>query len=180
MKTDSVKKQIFICALVGFLVGILFANFVADSYIVRSDLFSEYFLKQFLERKIVNGSYGIYLCCVRILPLLFMITIQQTKISKCVVWLFLLWTGFSCGLLMSVELMNLGPFGVLFYLAGIFPQFFAYLPAYAVVIIRVIEREEVRWSVQKLLLTSVFLIVGIALELFVNPWIVKVVIRLIY
>ncbi len=119
MKFPETKKVLIGSILAGFLLGILFADFIADSYVVQTDLFSEYYLKEFLGERTYTIEYGIYLTAMRTIPIIMLIAIQHTRIAKGVVWLFLLWTGFSCGLLMSVELMNLGSAGVLFYLAGI-------------------------------------------------------------
>lgn len=180
MKFPETKKVLIGSILAGFLLGILFADFIADSYVVQTDLFSEYYLKEFLGERTYTIEYGIYLTAMRIIPIIMLIAIQHTRIAKGVVWLFLLWTGFSCGLLMSVELMNLGSAGVLFYLTGIFPQIIFLIPAYGIVIVQITEHQGKSWNRGKIYAFLLFLALALFAEYFVNPILIKAMIHLLY
>jgi len=47
MKVFHVKKQLAALFMPGFLIGIIYVNFLAKKYVAAPDLFSEYFLDQF-------------------------------------------------------------------------------------------------------------------------------------
>ena len=46
MKVFHVKKQLAALFMPGFLIGIIYVNFLAKKYVAAPDLFSEYFLDQ--------------------------------------------------------------------------------------------------------------------------------------
>ncbi|MDD3402662.1 MAG: hypothetical protein PHQ72_04780 [Hespellia sp.] len=180
MERFQTKKLVALFLMSGFLGGILFANFIADTYVIQSDLFSEYYMNEFLSAKTTNSAYGLYLCAVRILPLLGMAAVQRTRISRCAVWTFLLWTGFSSGLLISVELMNLGILGLLFFFSGLLPHLFFYVLAYSIALRIIYRYPEVRWTFRTFSILCVLLSSGILLEYLANPFFVKSMIKIIY
>ena len=64
MKVFHVKKQLAALFMPGFLIGIIYVNFLAKKYVAAPDLFSEYFLDQFRgvqidEKFMVSASHSL-------------------------------------------------------------------------------------------------------------------------
>ena len=57
MKVFHVKKQLAALFMPGFLIGIIYVNFLAKKYVAAPDLFSEYFLDQFRGVQIDEKEY---------------------------------------------------------------------------------------------------------------------------
>ena len=63
--------------------------------------------------------------------------------------------------------------GSLLCLVGLFPQFVLYIPAYVVLLWYCYTVPHTRWNRQKTIFVSLAMSVGIILEIYVNPIIVK-------
>ena len=48
------KYQLPMLYLIGFGMGILYANFIAKNYVTMTGIFHEYFLNQYTQVKIIN------------------------------------------------------------------------------------------------------------------------------
>ena len=147
MKMFHVKRQLLALFMPGFLLGILYVNLEAEQFAAGAGIFSEYFLKQYRAADILTGEYIWYLLQVRLLPFLVLLGSAFTKFRKAAVILFLIWTGFSAGLLFSM----------------------AVLPAYLIVVWYAYCYPRMQWNIQKSLVSGGLLLVGIVLELYVNP-----------
>ena len=55
--------------MAGFLLGIVYANFVGSKYVTTTGIFHEFFLGQYVNQQIVSEQYFIYLIRQRTLPL---------------------------------------------------------------------------------------------------------------
>ena len=119
MRTFRTRKQFLVFFMPGFLLGIIYVNFIAAKYMAEPGIFSEYFLDQFDSVKIEVGEYIWYLLRVRALPFLALVGIAFTKMRKAAAVLFLFWTGISGGILISTAVLNLGIRGSLLCLAGL-------------------------------------------------------------
>ena len=106
---------------------------------------------------------------VRLLPFLVLLGSAFTKFRKAAVILFLIWTGFSAGLLFSMAVLGMGVKGSILCIAGMLPQFLCYIPAYLIVVWYAYCYPRMQWNIQKSLVSGGLLLVGIVLELYVNP-----------
>ena len=134
MKMFHVKRQLLALFMPGFLLGILYVNLEAEQFAAGAGIFSEYFLKQYRAADILTGEYIWYLLQVRLLPFLVLLGSAFTKFRKAAVILFLIWTGFSAGLLFSMAVLGMGVKGSILCIAGMLPQFLCYIPAYLIVV----------------------------------------------
>ena len=66
MKVFHVKKQLAALFMPGFLIGIIYVNFLAKKYVAAPDLFSEYFLDQFRGVQIDEKEYLWYLLRIQL------------------------------------------------------------------------------------------------------------------
>ena len=169
MKVFHVKKQLAALFMPGFLIGIIYVNFLAKKYVAAPDLFSEYFLDQFRGVQIDEKEYLWYLLRIRCVPFFMLSGLALTKLKKVSAGLFLGWTGISVGVLVSLAASNLGMKGCLLCLIGVSPQFLFYIPAYFMILKYCYESEDGRWNRQK----TIFVSLGIITELYVNPVLVK-------
>ena len=173
MKVFHVKKQLAALFMPGFLIGIIYVNFLAKKYVAAPDLFSEYFLDQFRGVQIDEKEYLWYLLRIRCVPFFMLSGLALTKLKKVSAGLFLGWTGISVGVLVSLAASNLGMKGCLLCLIGVSPQFLFYIPAYFMILKYCNESEDGRWNRQKTIFVGLMMSLGIITELYVNPVLVK-------
>lgn len=169
LKMFHVKRQLLALFMSGFLLGILYVNLEAEQFAAGAGIFSEYFLKQYQQVEILTGEYIWYLLQVRLIPFLVMLGAAFTKFRKGAAVLFLIWTGFSAGLLFSMAVLGMGVKGSILCVIGMLPQFLFYIPAYLIVLWYAYCYPRMQWNVQKSLVSGGMLLIGLILELYVNP-----------
>lgn len=152
----------------GFLLGILYVNLIMKQYTAEPGIFSDYFLKQYQSVSIVAEEYIWYLIKIRAVPFLILLGLAFTKMRKAASIAFLVWTGFSSGMLLSggSEHGNQGKYPRI---VGILPQFLLYVPAYMVIIWYSYTYPQNKWNTQKSIFLGLTMLVGIILEAYVNP-----------
>ena len=173
MKIFRTRKQLLVFFMPGFLLGIIYVNFIAKKYMAEPGIFSDYFLEQFRSASVEAREYIWYLLKIRAVPFLTLIGLSFTKARKVSSVLFLLWTGIAFGILISAAVLNMGIKGSLLCVAGLFPQFLFYIPAYLVLLWHCYMVPQNSWNRQKTIFTSLMMTVGIMMELYVNPILVK-------
>ncbi|WP_072525430.1 hypothetical protein [Clostridium sp. Marseille-P3244] len=173
MKIFHSRKQFLVFFMPGFLLGIIYVNFFARKYVAEPGIFSDYFLNQFQKVQVDAREYIWYLLRVRALPLFALAGLSFTKARKISAVLFLIWTGISGGIFISMGVLNMGIRGSLLCMIGLLPQFLFYIPAYLVLLWHCYTLPQSQWNRQKIIFVSLMMSVGILLELYVNPVIVK-------
>lgn len=173
MKIFRTRKQFLVFFMPGFLLGIIYVNFIARKYMAEPGIFSDYFLNQFQSSSIDAREYIWYLLRLRAVPFLVLAGLSFTKARKISAVLFLVWTGISGGILISAAVLNMGIKGSLLCIVGLFPQFLLYIPAYVVLLWHCYTAPQTHWNRQKTLFVSLAMAVGIILEMYVNPVLVK-------
>ena len=173
MRIQQRKHHFVIMYMLGFLCGILYANFIARNYITMTGIFHEYFLNQYVQTKIVVGDYLVYLLKWRILPFGAVALVGCTRLRKPGVVMCLIWTGFSGGVLAVAAVLRMGAKGMLLCVAGIFPQLMFYILAYAMLLWYLYQYPESRWNGTKTIFVTTMLGAGLLTEIYVNPGIVR-------
>lgn len=179
MKAHQSKAYITAFCVLGFFTGILYANIVSNQIFSTSGIFSEYFLSQYPSIEIIPEEYLFYILRIRVVPLLFLILLGQTKIRKAVISIFLFWTGFSGGILIVSAIFRMGMKGILLFIIGIMPQFIFYILAYVVVIWYFYTYPMSRWNYGKTAFLVCMMLFGILTEIYVNPILMKMFVRTI-
>nr|WP_294491498.1 stage II sporulation protein M [uncultured Mediterraneibacter sp.] len=167
------KKQFLAFFMPGFFLGIIYVNFIAKKYMAEPGIFSDYFLTQFTSVQIDVREYLLYLLRLRLLPLSVLAALSFTKARRAAAVLFLVWTGFSGGVLISCAAAGLGIKGSLLCVTALLPQFLLYIPAYLILLWYCYSAPGVQWNRQKTIFVILAMSVGIILELYVNPVLVK-------
>lgn len=179
MKLVNVQKIFLMIIFIGFLVGILYTNLFASEYMEMTGVFNSYYLQSFLETEFVVSKYLPYILRIRVLPIVILIIVAYSKLSKIGVFLFLLWTGFLYGIYMSLGAIQLGIGGILFCLLGLFPQMIFYIPAYIIVIVFTYNYPESSWNPLKIGVVILCVLSGVVLECQFNSqilsWLITVI-----
>ena len=170
-------KHFVLYFMLGFCSGILYANLFAKEYIISMGILSEYFLNQYSADEIQMGEYLWYVARIRLAPLLLLGALGCTKLRKGVVAAFILWTGFSSGLLFTSAVIKMGVKGIILFLIAFVPQFLFYAAGYLALLWYLYTYPQIRWNLAKTVIFLLLLLVGILLECYVNPVIMQMFIR---
>ena len=173
MKIFHTRKQFLAFFMPGFLLGVIYVNFIARRYVADPGIFSEYFLNQFLDVQIDVREYLWYLLRLRAVPFLALTALSFTKVRRASVVLFLVWAGTSGGILLSSAAADLGMKGCLLCVTALFPQFLFYIPAFVVLLWYCYTAPQSHWNRQKTVFVILAMSLGLITELYVNPGVVK-------
>lgn len=177
MNDSRNRHYLVIFYMLGFFCGILYANFIARSYVTVTGIFHEYFLNQYGQMEIENLDYLWYLFRWRIAPFAVVGFAGFTKFKKAAAVICLLWTGFCAGVLAVGAVMRMGAAGMLLMMAGIFPQLLFYIAAYAVLLWYLYSFPRTGWNAGKMVFVAVMMLAGILTEAYVNPGIVRWIVK---
>ena len=79
MKIFHTRKQFLAFFMPGFLLGVIYVNFIARKYVAVPGIFSDYFLDQFLDLQIDVREYLWYLLRLRAVPFLALAALSFTR-----------------------------------------------------------------------------------------------------
>ena len=173
MKIRESKRYFILFFMLGFLAGILYTNLLSKDYIASAGSFSNYFLSQYQQMDIDTGEFLWYILRARSIPLILACALGSTKLRKWVVVVFLLWTGFSSGFLMTSAVLQIGIKGIALCLMALFPHFLFYGAAYVVLLWYYFQYPKVEWNRMKTVCFLLLTAVGLILECYVNPVLLK-------
>lgn len=173
MKILHTRKQLLAFFMPGFVFGVVFVNFIAVKYMAEPGIFRSYFLEQYQSVEIVAGEYLWYLIRIRVFPFLVLTGLTLTKAKKPAAILFLVWTGISGGVLISLAAAEMGIKGSILCIVGVLPQFLFYIPAYLVLLWYAYAYPSCQWNRQKTIFISFMMAAGLILEVYVNPLLVR-------
>ncbi len=177
MKILHSKRQLAALYMLGFFIGIAYVNFLVKRYDSGVEIFGNHVLSIYKDAKIIAGEFIFYLIRMRMIPFLLLFCLVFTKLRKLSTVLCAVWTGFSCGMLISTAAIEKGIRGCVVCLGAVFPQILCYIPAYFVVIWYGYTFPKTRWNIQKTLFVCLAMGIGIILELYANPTIMKYVLQ---
>ena len=106
---------------------------------------------------------------VRLFPAALLAGLAFTRMRKIAAVIFLLWTGFSSGMLLTMAVVGMGVKGILLCVVGILPHFLCYIPACIVVLWYCWMYPRNQWNRQKTVFVALMLMMGLILESYVNP-----------
>lgn len=177
MKFYKSKNQLLIILLaVGFFVGILYENIVSKNYGVSVELFQSYFLKQFAQIEIVAEEYLWYVAKVRVVPFLLLCMLGCLRWKKMLVGVCVTWVGFLMGIVVVSSVIQLGIKGIGFCIASLFPHMACYVLAYSVFLLYLYRYPRQQWSGVKTIFVVLMLFLGIILETYLSPFLIKLVV----
>lgn len=177
MQIQKNRKYFFLFYMLGFLAGILYTNIVSADYVATMGIFNEYFLNQYVQTEVVVPELFWYILKVRVMPFLMMAMAGCLKIRKAVVVIFLAWTGFISGILITSAVMKMGIRGIIFCMIALMPHFLFYIVAYLILMWYLFFYPAFRWNMSQTMALILLFGMGIALECYVNPILMKMFIK---
>lgn len=165
--------------MLGFLIGIVYANLISKDYIASIGIFSDFFLSQYSQAEIDVMEYMWYIIRVRVIPLALVAALGCTRIRKGIVGGFLAWTGFCAGMIMTSAVLKMGVKGLILCLIALTPHFLFYAAGYLVLLWYLFTYPEARWNLAKTVSMALFIAVGVLLECYVNPIIMELFLKTI-
>lgn len=177
MRIQENGRHFVLYYMLGFFAGILYANLLAKDYIASMGILNEYFLNQYSAQKIDTVEYLWYVARIRISPVLVLGALGCTDLRKGAAAVFILWTGFSSGLLFTSAVMKMGIKGIILCLIAMVPQFLFYIAGYLALLWYLYTYPRIRWNLTKTAVCLLLLAVGILLECYVNPVIMQMFIH---
>ncbi len=180
MRLHKNKGQLLIIFLaVGFLFGILYENLVARESALLSEIFLRSNLERYLQSNIISEKYLWYVVKARTLLLATVCVLGCFRWKKLFVVVCLTICGFFAGLMSVAAVMQLGFTGILLCIAGTLPQGIFYVMLYSILFSYWFRYPGSRWNWAKLLFVIVMFLAGIILETYVNPVLVKLIIKML-
>ncbi len=180
MRLNKNKGQLLILFLaVGFFAGIIYENLVAKESALLSEVFLRSNLERYLQTNIVCEKYLWYVVKARILLFVVVCVFGCFRWKKLFVVTYLTICGFFAGMMSVTAVIQLGIKGILICIAGILPQGFFYAMGYGMLLTYWFRYPNSRWNRAKLLFVIIMFLAGIVLETYVNPVLVKLIIKML-
>lgn len=184
---ETVFKLVFFCA---FLLGILLANLCGRETLGEYGIFNTYFLKQFEYAGVRHTELLLYILRQRLPSVVLLFLFGVTEYWYAVNLLFLLWNGGTLGFLIVSAISNLGIRGLFLAIAALLPQYILYVWCY-LILLRSQSRlhgqmrsegSRTEGGMTACLISGVaaipILLLGIAAETYLNPYLIKYIIKL--
>lgn len=178
MRRSKNKNQLLMIILVvGFLIGIIYQNILSSRNMMTVELFHRDKLQQYIQTQVVAEKYLWYVVKSRVMILFAMGLFSCIRWKKVLAVSHLLIIGFFGGILTVSATLQLGMKGILLCLAGIFPQGIFYGMMYWILITYWFHYPERQWDRVKIIFLAVLFMLGTIVEVYVNPLIIKGIIR---
>lgn len=171
------------------MAGVLVANFFGIASGRNIGAMGEYYMNRYLHTEISGGDLFVYLFYERV-PKVCILLVLSLGVGIWIVYSYLAYLGFSVGILTVISIINYGVKGILLMWAFLFPQWICYVPALFVWYGFLLEKRKAKREYalgerrRKKGAGFVFaaggavlLICGIFLESYINPQILRSIIR---
>ncbi len=180
MQMNKQKSGLLIIFLaVGFLLGILYQNLIATPQILPGELLTQSNIRQYLNTDIIAEKFVWYVTKERLLLLTIICLLSYIKWKKMLVGLSLCIMGFLGGVFTVSVILQFGAKGIIFAIASMIPHGLFYGMAYFMLLTYWFQYPKMKWNRTKLIFVIVMFLMGIILETYVNPLLVKWSIKLL-
>ena len=177
MHSCKYVKSFIAIYMFGFLIGNIYANLFAKDYIISIGIFSEQFFEKYLTTKINESRYMLYLFRIRVVPAIILYMTKFTKAKKITVCLFLIWTGFLCGIVVAASIIQMGFLGSVFALLTTFPHMIFYFATYILLLQNISSKPRKKQNIWQIVVIFLVLCIGIVTECYINPLIIKMFVK---
>lgn len=127
------NRRAFVVFLTGFLAGLALVHIWQTELVQNTSLLDHAALEGMGALAINKKGLLFYSLRQRLLPAGLLILAAAAGAGTAAVCLFLLWSGFCAGALLSVLSLRYGIRGVILFAGGIFPQVFFLVPAFLLI-----------------------------------------------
>ena len=146
---------------------------------VAMDLFQKEQLLRLLDTQVIAEEYVWYVVKSRILILFGICLFSCIRWKKLFVLACLFLLGFGGGAFIVSAVLQLGGKGILLCVAGIFPQMVFYGMMYGILFLYWFRYPKGEWNRMKWICCAILFVLGLTVEIYINPIIVKVVVRML-
>ena len=177
-KIDIRKISMSNLYLVSLVVTMLFLLVQKNEILSRINLFDEEHLRE-VEYQLEQLPRGIFIMIIQRVKLIaVMFALATTSLGSVYVFSNVIWYGVSSGFLVTIVMMRYGLRGILLLTAGMFPHYLVYVPAIILTMILSKEKRVVNGRfVSQFLIITLVMVIGCALECYVNPDIVAKILK---
>jgi hypothetical protein len=179
MRTRNKSQLLLIFLAVGFLVGILYRNIISGREMITTELFLKSNLQRYLHTNIIAEKYLFYVVKERLFLFGVILLLGCIRWKKVVVGICISVTGFIMGVLTVSAILQLGIKGIFFCLTALFPQSIFYGCAVSIMLVYWYWYPKRPWNRVKTIFVILIFILGILMEVYVNPILVKWVIKML-
>ncbi len=136
-KRGFTKNDILIIIFfIGLIVGTIFANIFRTLYINEINIVNDYFSNKLVNMDIEYGSLLKYILFSRIKYFIILWLFSITILGLPVIFIYLIYSGFLVGFIISISTMKYGIMGILLFIVYLFPHGIIYIPVIAISIQR--------------------------------------------
>lgn len=172
--------------VIGLVLGTVFMNYGKKVLLENTGLLDEYTLYHMKYMTVDNTAFFYYLLRQRILDVLLMVIISTTYLGVLFVAGKTIWYGATVGMFISAAVIRYGMKGIFLVLAGVFPQYIIYVPAY-ILLLNLCEKtcrsiyfkdsssvdmstmDLIRSKIIQILIILGAVVIGCVLESYLNP-----------
>lgn len=178
-KYKNQNQLLIVLLVVGFFIGVIYENIVSKSQGATMELFLKSNLQRYLQIDVIAEKYFWYVIKDRVFCLLLICVLSCVKWKKLFVSLCMILIGFFTGTFCVASVLHLGIKGILLCIAGFFPQMLFYGFSYGMLFIYWFHYPARQWNRVKTLFIFILFMIGLVLEIYVNPLVVKYIIRIL-
>lgn len=160
--------------LIGFLLGIGLVCLLAQELFLPSGFLDRAFLSRMKCLEMNRNGLFLFSLQQRMAVAAFLVLLSVTGVVGMGTAFLLVWSGVSAGAVMTIFSLRYGWKGLALFLGSILPQAFLLIPGYLLLLDWCFGRQERR----RLLVPLLVVIMGCFLESYVNPYVLKVVLKL--
>lgn len=174
-KLEKREKTVWLIVfLAGFLAGIALVCMFPDGLVTATGFLDGDFFSRMSYLDL--NQNGLFLYCIRqrLGMAAFLVLLSAAGAAGAGIWIFLGWSGISAGMVLTVLSMRFGIKGLLIFAGCVLPQQLLLIPGYLLLMDWCIRKMERR----KLLTPLSVVIMGCFLESYVNPVLLKVVLKI--
>ena len=168
---DRFYYRVLLFFLTGFFLGLLLIYLGKNVLVENTDFLDENYLQSLRTLKADRCRLFLYSMRIRGMPAGILIALACIGYGSAGVCLYLIWSGFGVGTLLSVFSLRFGIRGVILFAGGLLPQMILLLPA-CMMLFRWCVAERSRKttvaSLRELILPILLLLGGCVLEGFLN------------
>lgn len=160
--------------LIGFLLGIGGICLLAQNFFSSCGFLDRTFLSRMKYLEINRNGLFLFSLQQRMGMAAFLVLLSVAGAAGIGIVFLLAWSGMSAGAVLTIFSLRYGWKGMILFLGSVLPQILLLVPGYLLLLDWCFRRLERR----KLLVPLAVVIMGCFLESYVNPYILKVVIKL--
>lgn len=165
----SREKRTLFFFIAGLLIGTLFFNFIGKKYLQDFVLYKGIIATRYENTKLVQSDLFAYLLWNRGKRVFILIALESFIPMLSMIYLYSTFYGFASGVFLSAFVMQYAYFGILIFGIWIFPHYIAYAFLWKIIIS---NKDKHLWK-KKLGLVILLLLLGVALECWVNLFVIQ-------